>query len=123
MCLTIHPKHKHFGLYIAKRARKDIVVYKILSAIDDTSDCRGYKYKKGYNYPEEKGSIIQRDIEIGEGFLHALITVPPALYHYLCRYEKVVKMVIPKGAWYFLGSSIYLVKGAQDICATCLKYE
>lgn len=123
MCLTIHPKHKHFGLYIAKRAKRDIVVYKILSVIDDTSDCREYHYKKGYNYPEKRGSIIQTNSEIGEGFLHALTVVPPALHNYLSQYEKVVKMVIPKGAWYFLGSSVYLVLGAQDICATCLKYE
>lgn len=122
MCLTIHSKHKHFGLYIAKRAKKDIVVYKILSAIDDTSDCRGYQYKKGYNYPKKKGSIIQRNTEIGEGFLHALTTDPPISLHcYFHPYELVVKMVIPKGTWYFLGSSKYF--GVQDICATCLKYE
>lgn len=121
MCLTIHPKHKHFGLYIAKRAKRDIVVYKILSVIDDTSDCREYHYKKGYNYPEKRGSIIQTNSEIGEGFLHALTVVPSALHNYLSQYEKVVKMVIPKGAWYFAGISTYL--GAHDVCATCLRYD
>lgn len=122
MCLTIHPKHKHFGLYIAKRAFKDITVYKILK-IDNTSDCRGYLYKKGYNYPEKKESIIQKTTKIGEGFLHALTVVPPTLYQYLYPEEKIIKMVIPKGAWYFLGNEEYFVSGAHDICATCLKYE
>lgn len=121
MCLTIHPKHKHFGLYIAKRAKKDIVVYKILSLFNNTSNCRGYEYKKGYNYPEKRGPIIQKTLEIGEGFLHALTKKPLVLKNLLYSDEIIVKMVIPKGTWYFLGISEYF--GVQDICAACLRYD
>ncbi len=120
MCLTIHPKHKHFGLYIAKRAKRDIVVYKVLNN-NNTSDCREYQYKKGYNYPEKKGSIIQRNPEIGEGFLHALVEDKYCIYLWLESGEKVVRMVIPKGTWYFAGISTYL--GTHDVCATCLRYD
>lgn len=121
MCLTIHPKHKHFSLYIAKRAKRDIVVYKILNLFNDTSNCRTYPYKKGCNYPEKRGSIIQKTPEIGEGFLHAITEKPSVPKSFLFSDEIIVKMVIPKGTWYFLGSSKYF--GVQDICATCLRYD
>ena len=122
MCLTIYPKHKHFGLYIAKRAKRDIVVYKILRVIEGTSSYREYQYKKGYNYPEKRGPIVQTNPEIGEGFLHALTAKPSAeLHYYFYPYEMIVKMIIPKGAWYFLGISQFF--GVQDICASCLRYD
>lgn len=130
MCL-IPLKTKKFLWWIFPKvqiARKDIIVYKVL-----TSDHRApfqpyYIYSKGYNCPDEidtESRRIQKNPEckIGTGWLHACVTESCAndmakSFNSVRSYLKfnVYKMIIPKRTKYILGID-------DEVCAKCLKFN
>ena len=111
-----------------KIAKKDIVVYKVL-----TSEYRApfqpyYIYSKGYNRPDGidvESKRIQKnpDCNISTGWLHACVTEDCAndmakSFNSSRSYLKfnVYKMIIPKRTKYILGDQ-------NDICAKCLRWD
>lgn len=119
MCLTISRSHKFLGWYRAKRARRPITVYKILTIVN-TTPFRSYGYKFGFNYPEELSKRFVKTETIESGFLHAYKSRKLAEKYiwYLRLLEtptKIVEMTIPKGSLYFVGDD-------ATICASCLKW-
>jgi len=120
MCLTVDKEFNNESTAIEytknpKIAGRDRVVYKVLDK-DNKSPYQGFKYHKGFLYyqtnkkkPFDIGvhsfwwGVYK--ININDG-LHAFITKDAAEYLRIrskVSELRVVKMVIPKGARYFLG--------------------
>lgn len=97
-----------------KIALKNITVYKLLYEDDSPYFCRGYKYKKGVNYPEGKFDVqrMHNTTFINGGYLHAYLDrrLPEAVIeHSEASDVKIVEMKIPFGTRYY--------SGYRDICA------
>jgi len=119
MCLRIDKSHKFLWLYKAKKAKRPITVYKLLTIVN-TTPFRSYRYKFGYNYPEELSKRFVKTETIESGFLHVYKSRELAEKYscYLRMMEmsiKIVEMTIPKGSLYFIGND-------GTICASCLKW-
>ena len=136
MCLTISQyfKTRQQARDFSKQpliAKKDIVVYKVINIFGGASIYRNFKYEQGYHYYQTgkrpfgfviyKGSFQEKwKIDINEG-LHSYSTVTKATSR--CdSYSKVVEMIIPKGAKYFIGSNndIVLLQCLLDMF--CFQY-
>ena len=119
MCLTIDKSHKFLWLYKAKKAKRPITVYKVLTSIN-TSPYVEYKYKSGFNYPEKQSKRFVKTRMITCGFLHAYKSIELAeedvlFLQIIDSRVRTVKMTIPKGSLYFIGND-------GTICASCLKW-
>ena len=117
MCLHSlkHYKTKKEALQASKKpliAEKDITVYKRLN-LNDNSPYQFFKYEKGYEYIEH--SFLKDETKVfyiwqvkeyyfikNKGF-HAYRSKNKAEAFRNTYTQKIVKMVIPKGAKYFLG--------------------
>lgn len=108
MCLTIVNRK---GEYYNKKprpfvAKKPIKVYKVLDGM--YSPYRRFRWQRGYNYYEDQPLIVGVDYRlfiIGKG-LHAYQSRDDA--HGSFAYSstsRIVEMIIPKGAKYFLGDN------------------
>src|SRR5690349_7303264 len=113
MCLTVAQRYasKKEAIEACKSpliAKKDITVYKGLKKVNDTtgvSPHRRFEFKKGFHYYQDddtfgftvKPSLFEWVITIREG-LHACQKKRRAVTHS----QYVVKMIVPKGAKYFV---------------------
>lgn len=121
MCLTINKifkTKKQAKEYSSKPliAKKDIIVYKVLRK-NNTSRYKRFKFKKGYQYTNDKFGFSYYDyykyydsykpiiklwkLSIEEG-LHSCIDKNSTNQHNHGD-SKIIKMIIPKGSEYFLG--------------------
>ena len=122
MCLNAKQTIKGFKSEkaVIRLARKDIVVYKILVKCFDKYIApyrAGFIYHKGLNYPKEPSKkILFEDTLIFGGWLHAYLNEDRARDVAEWSNDVVVKMVIPRGSKYILGT-------IDDVCASCLKWE
>lgn len=111
MCLVSNRRFPRIAL-------KNIIVYKILCENDTPPFYRGYKYKKGINYPEGKSSIerVGGTTFVDKGYLHAFSDKRIAEAHKDTLEQedsslklRIVEMKVPFGTRYY--------SGAFDICA------
>lgn len=111
MCFTIPTKVKK-----AKKATKDIICYKILDKNNNPIynnlkiDGKIQKYQKGYIYEETDfnkliKSTISKDRIRGKNGFHSYTEYSNYVINILKNKKayrpNIVKMIIPKGAWYF----------------------
>lgn len=120
MCLRIDKSHKFLWLYKAKKAKRPITVYKLLT-ITNKTPVRYCEYKFGFNYPNEPSKRFIKTETITSGFLHAYKSYELAereenYYRIILGMTvRIVEMTIPKGSLYFVGND-------GTICASCLKW-
>lgn len=119
MCLTIDKSHKFLWLYKAKKAKKPIKVYKLLITTN-ISAFLSYKYKGGFNYPDEPSKRFVKTKTITSGFLHVYKSYELAqdnawFLNVIYGSVRIEEMVIPEGSLYFVGSD-------GTICTSCLKW-
>lgn len=128
MCLTPLKTRKFLWWTFPKiqRAKKNIIVYKILS-FHNNPPFQKFLYERGCNYPmlfqnskqiRKKSNVF---VSITYGWLHAF-TNEHAAERYIERMllwpenYKICKMIIPRGTKYILGKE-------DDICAKCLRWD
>lgn len=110
---------------VVERAKKDIIVYKVLDASNIAPFNGLYKYKIGYNFPIGKDRLKLYETKhnrgglVGIGWLHAYTSELSAMsgtFNLLWRHDIHI-MVIPKGTKYIISDD------KTEICAKCLKWE
>lgn len=106
MCFEINGQRK------AKIAKKDITVYKSINKNgfgwlhNIKINGKVEKWKKGYHYTEPNFPKETEGFQIGSKAFHSCIKKSSALLHKY-SYDKLVEMVIPKGAYYYKNDTEY----------------
>ena len=109
---------------VIQKAKKDIIVYKVLAFSNIAPYYRTYKYKIGYNFPKDKDCLKLYETKhnrrglVGFGWLHAYTNELSAIHRTLDQesYRNIYKMIIPKGTKYIISDD------KTEICAKCLKW-
>lgn len=111
MCITIKPFLKFFRP-IAKKAKQDIVCYKIVDVYKTDTELKLYSQHMGFEYELEKlytTPIIEIRRAMGGSFLgnvgyHSFCHLEDAeYYNYNPLIMHIVECVIPKGSKYYTG--------------------
>lgn len=110
MCLKIKIANRKEGIKLAKNpnvATRNMVVYKRLSA-NGKSPIRGFIYERGFHYYQTGNRKLTGSISLScwgfnfrvDSGLHTYTTERVAKKNKY-RAEKIVRMIIPKGALYY----------------------
>ena len=109
---------------VIEKAKKDIIVYKVLAFSNIAPFNSSYKYQIGYNFPIHKDYLKLYETKhnrrglVGFGWLHAYTDELSAINHTLDKksYVNIYKMIIPKGTKYIISDD------KTEICTKCLKW-